>query len=1570
MKNSGKVWKKILLGKLALVVMLSIFSFGGVAQAQFDNPPAFDNAPDSNNPAEYVDYYGLSGGGVLPRASDSPQTAVRKVDSIATFGGVLPGIEDVGDALGFLSGQGVSGDDRVTSFTDFQGELAPPDEEGYAEGLTQATDARSYILNVTNFALGFLGLIAVVIVIYGGITYVISAGDPEKAGKGKKAILFAAIGLIIVMGSFALVNTILQAPSDNEGGGGAGGSQTAVRGVAGRERYNFLAIQMEEVMLDLASSYEFNFTVKGTLQNLRDNLLISAQSVQDACRNVSFVGYCQNWNNGIESEILGFKSDLDAANNIINNFISSPQANSVMIDQMNKLVTDLNEAYRQAYNSAVQTARSTECDNTLGILTCEPSEARSILDEFNSISSGIEKSFNEVNILLSFQSDLSSTTNQVAEIKENVTDEESGVVLAREEFTTIESGLQSVNTASSTELVIGKAINKATFNALTNVLAAMNEVAQLLRQLEFVDVVLTADTRQGNAPLAVNFSTVGSSDPSGLTITDIRIQWDLNGDGDFNSQIQDNDRYLECNEEGNATASCIFREAGTYRVRVKILPDPESNEFIAPGFAFIDIKVNPPATKINLKATTFNAEDYVIQYEGDSDFPTKNKSSLYVTLPEAQSGITFDASETVTRGGNPIEGQANTIVEWNFGVPSPNNDLKEAATVDGSLRKVQSYSERGSYLVRLNITDNNNVTDSKIFNVVVSDLAPRITNPSTSTKVGEPVRFDGSKSSSSGQASPQFVWTINKIERTGLLNLINKAIAQSVMTFDASGTADTEIYTCKKVDGSMEIIECSFKEAGDYMVSLALETEDGTSSPIETTTIRVSSNEPVPGFISKQVDKSIPAVYTLDARGLSYDPDHPADKEKLEYSWDINTANCVYLDVSPTSSGVYETDAIRKAATQQESAQLNCDELKVFENENSAPVVKFTDKGTYNVRLQVRSADDQFSVSEVTEQTINVPKVLSVFWGNMKPTAILSVPNDQGGDDQDPDQVNPDPFAEVEFLFASPQAVSWEMDFGDGDIQAGEFDPNLSEQSVTHNYYQTGKYEVSLTVYDADDVENTINRNVFIGDADSPIAVIGASVNSVPVEPTTVLEGTSCEVDNAILVTKSDNVVFNSERSVNTDGTGRRMRYSWNINNGEKRGTQNVISHQFRDITECGESIPVTLTATNERDVTQKGEDSVNVVVQGLPPVIRGITAIADDSNNFVTPVRVNVEAIGAEDEDGRITQYRWWYYQENRPEERLGVQITTTPRASMVIGTNGDEGDEITYGFGVEVTDDNNNISTTDTNANEDDFNILENVTSPTIEVINGPNKPPIASFTVDRTNVFTGEPVNFVSSSSDPDEDGGITEYIWDFGDGNFGENRANVTHVYDRANSEGYIAKLTVRDEGGSEATAPSIRIYVDGIAEPPTAAFTSDQTKGQTQVRLTDNSSADEANGAGIESRAWDCNVNKDADGDGFKDNDVEGTGNSIECEYEDFGIYRARLTVTDDLGQTDFVTNFINLRAPEPPPAPATTNDDLGANIYKASNKVDLGLLLASIGAYGILLIISRKGKKQTAKSKE
>ncbi len=113
----------------------------------------------------------------------------------------------------------------ATTFISDMSFAASGDSIEFVDNLTGGEGDLKVLLNtILSYFLGFLGFVCVIMVIYGGILYVTSAGNDENVGKAKKILLYAAIGIVIIMVSYALVNTIL--------GAGAGTTTTTV-GTAG-----------------------------------------------------------------------------------------------------------------------------------------------------------------------------------------------------------------------------------------------------------------------------------------------------------------------------------------------------------------------------------------------------------------------------------------------------------------------------------------------------------------------------------------------------------------------------------------------------------------------------------------------------------------------------------------------------------------------------------------------------------------------------------------------------------------------------------------------------------------------------------------------------------------------------------------------------------------------------------------------------------------------------------------------------------------------------------------------------------------------------------------------------------------------------------------------------------------------------------------------------------------------------------------------------------------------------------------------------------------------------------------
>ena len=70
---------------------------------------------------------------------------------------------------------------------------------------------RDTLTGILNGIIGAASFVAVIFILIGGINYMTSAGDASKLQKAKSTILYAVIGLVICVLSFAIVNWAISA---------------------------------------------------------------------------------------------------------------------------------------------------------------------------------------------------------------------------------------------------------------------------------------------------------------------------------------------------------------------------------------------------------------------------------------------------------------------------------------------------------------------------------------------------------------------------------------------------------------------------------------------------------------------------------------------------------------------------------------------------------------------------------------------------------------------------------------------------------------------------------------------------------------------------------------------------------------------------------------------------------------------------------------------------------------------------------------------------------------------------------------------------------------------------------------------------------------------------------------------------------------------------------------------------------------------------------------------------------------------------------------------------------------
>lgn len=89
-------------------------------------------------------------------------------------------------------------------------------EAARADGMpADLVGANGVINQFTNIVLYIVGFISVVMLIWGGIRYIISGGDNKKITDAKNTILYALLGLVIAFFAYAIVNFVLNAIGAN-----------------------------------------------------------------------------------------------------------------------------------------------------------------------------------------------------------------------------------------------------------------------------------------------------------------------------------------------------------------------------------------------------------------------------------------------------------------------------------------------------------------------------------------------------------------------------------------------------------------------------------------------------------------------------------------------------------------------------------------------------------------------------------------------------------------------------------------------------------------------------------------------------------------------------------------------------------------------------------------------------------------------------------------------------------------------------------------------------------------------------------------------------------------------------------------------------------------------------------------------------------------------------------------------------------------------------------------------------------------------------------------------------------
>lgn len=84
-------------------------------------------------------------------------------------------------------------------------------DQGSAPGVAAQGDLGTNITTIINYFLGLLGLVAVAFLIYAGVLMVTAGGNDEQVTKARKVIMYAVVGIVIILLSYTIVTFVTQA---------------------------------------------------------------------------------------------------------------------------------------------------------------------------------------------------------------------------------------------------------------------------------------------------------------------------------------------------------------------------------------------------------------------------------------------------------------------------------------------------------------------------------------------------------------------------------------------------------------------------------------------------------------------------------------------------------------------------------------------------------------------------------------------------------------------------------------------------------------------------------------------------------------------------------------------------------------------------------------------------------------------------------------------------------------------------------------------------------------------------------------------------------------------------------------------------------------------------------------------------------------------------------------------------------------------------------------------------------------------------------------------------------------
>ncbi|MDD1725097.1 MAG: PKD domain-containing protein [Methanospirillum sp.] len=339
----------------------------------------------------------------------------------------------------------------------------------------------------------------------------------------------------------------------------------------------------------------------------------------------------------------------------------------------------------------------------------------------------------------------------------------------------------------------------------------------------------------------------------------------------------------------------------------------------------------------------------------------------------------------------------------------------------------------------------------------------------------------------------------------------------------------------------------------------------------------------------------------------------------------------------------------------------------------------------------------------------------------------------------------------VDQSMSSDNITGYAWNFGDGSSSATEKNPS-------HTYLGAGKYNVSLTVTDENDVSNTTMKESYISALPSEYPVVRFTVT--PRNATT-----------------SQTVVFLDQSELDPAVPDEMYNYIWDFGDGNTDSSNaRNIQHTYADAGNY--QVKLRIQDQNGALYNAPGQEIITVS-NGTSSFSALFTAIPETG-----PAPLAVSFIDQSTGPVAITGYAWDFGD--------GSSNATEKNPSHTYMGAGE------YNVSLTITDENGAETTL----------VKESC------IYARPSDYPVVKFTAVPRTINAGEEVYFIDQSElDPAVPDEMYNYLWDFGDNStsFSSSGRNTEHTYTAGGD--YTVSLQVQDQYGAEFTSPEpVTIHV--------------------------------------------------------------------------------------------------------------------------------------------------------------